>query len=294
MRKPSLSALRAFEATARLGSLRKAGLELEIDHAIVSRHVRDVQNELGVKLLERVANRLELTATGKLFSEQITSSFRGLDRAVAQARSASQQSVLNVFCIHGFAQRWLMPRLDDLNRNHPSIEVQLRAVDEKDSAFSNTADIEIRYTDKAEGRVLFRPHFFPVVAPTVGKALYDAGCRDVTDYLSESTQICEMDGAQWAQWASATLEKPLTSKRVATFSNANIAIEAAVLGKGIALANDFLVREELSDGSLIRILNTMASLNSYVLTVHTPETKSKSKKLFCSWLENEVRDFGCL
>lgn len=47
MRRPTLSALRAFEATAHLGSMRKAALELQIDHAVVSRHVKDVESEIG-------------------------------------------------------------------------------------------------------------------------------------------------------------------------------------------------------------------------------------------------------
>lgn len=124
MRKPTLSALRAFEATARLGSLRSAAVELGIDHAIVSRHVRDVQHELGVKLLERVSNRYTLTETGKFFADKIGSAFKILDEAVAQVRAAAKQSVLSVFCVHGFAQKWLMPRLDQFNARHPNIEVQ--------------------------------------------------------------------------------------------------------------------------------------------------------------------------
>jgi LysR family transcriptional regulator, glycine cleavage system transcriptional activator len=288
VRRPTLSALRAFEATARLGSMRKAALELQIDHAVVSRHIKSVEAELGVNLISRKSNSFELSEIGKFLSTKSSAAFLQLDEAVAQTRQAAHNKVLRVSCVHGLAQRWLMPRLDDFCSRYPAIEVRLRAMDETESAGQNDADIEIKYVANESigesGSVLAQPDLFPVVAKALYQSLLQQGCTKLEDFLHSAPLLHEIDDGQWLRWIHAVFGTPLNTKKGAVFSNANLAIEAAALGKGIAIANDLLLEDKNLGGKLVRLSNQPVKLSSYVLRLQETQGKSKSQRLFRDWL----------
>jgi LysR family transcriptional regulator, glycine cleavage system transcriptional activator len=288
VRRPTLSALRAFEATARLGSMRKAALELQIDHAVVSRHIKSVEAELGVNLISRKSNSFELSEIGKFLSTKSSAAFLQLDEAVAQTRQGANNKVLRVSCIHGLAQRWLMPRLDDFNCKNPEIEVRLRAIDETEPSSQNDTDIEIKYVANENIDesciVLAQPDLFPVIAKALHQTLLLKGCTKLEDILHSAPLLHEIDDEQWSRWMCAVFGAPMSTKKGAVFSNANLAIEAAVLGKGIAIANDFLLEDKTLGEKLVCFCNQPVKLNSYVLRLPEAQGKSKSQRLFRDWL----------
>jgi LysR family transcriptional regulator, glycine cleavage system transcriptional activator len=293
MRRPTLSALRAFEATARLGSMRKAALELQIDHAVISRHIKDVEAELGVELLKRGPNKLELSELGRFLSQKTSGAFAEIDQAVSQTRDAAEHSILYIACIHGFAQRWLMPRLDHFSSRHPSIELRLRATDEMGSIEMVKTDLEIKYVcDKRLDRdwyVIARPNVFPVVAQDVYQKLLSQGCKSLPDFLQHIPLIHELNENQWSKWLNGSSINISIGKKGIVLSNANMAIEAAILGKGIALANDLLVSDELTEGRLATLHQQPIKLNAYAVHILSPQTKLKNKQVFCDWLSAQVK-----
>ena len=84
--RPSLKALRAFEATARLRSFSAAALELSVTHGAVSRHIRALENTIGLPLLHRGANGATPTAEGQRLVEALSSAFALIDSSIEQIR----------------------------------------------------------------------------------------------------------------------------------------------------------------------------------------------------------------
>lgn len=171
---PPLAALNAFAAFARTGGIRRAAAELRVDHAAISRHVRDLEQFLGTPLRDRSTGAL--TLAGQTYYTQILPHLDGLAQATANIRQ--QTPSLTVTCVHGFAYHWLLPRLAAFRRAHPRMDFMLRPID-ANTAFHATgiaaethADIcYVRDTNAAltlRGLCsvdIARPPVFPVISP---------------------------------------------------------------------------------------------------------------------------------
>ncbi|MGB3386882.1 MAG: LysR family transcriptional regulator, partial [Pseudaminobacter sp.] len=105
-RLPPLNPLRAFEATARHGSLSKAAGELHVTHGAVSHQIRALELSLGVKLFERVGQRLKLTAQGAELLPAVSSAFDGIAAATARMTRPSSSGSLVVSCVPALLSLW--------------------------------------------------------------------------------------------------------------------------------------------------------------------------------------------
>lgn len=75
VRRPSLNALRAFEAAARLGSITAAAAELGVSHSAVSHHVGAMETLFGIPLLRRLAHSVQPTEEGVRLAAKLTEAF---------------------------------------------------------------------------------------------------------------------------------------------------------------------------------------------------------------------------
>ena len=118
-RLPSLNALKAFEAAARLESFTEAAAELFVTHAAVSRHVRDLEEWLGTPLFTRTGRGVELTEAGRRFVSRLTPLFDQLADATREAAAVGGVRVLKVSVEPSIASRWLVPQAWPLQRPPP-------------------------------------------------------------------------------------------------------------------------------------------------------------------------------
>src|SRR5215475_9992230 len=107
MRLPPLNALRAFEAAARHGSFVRAAEELHVTQGAVSRHVKLLEDHLGVLLFRRLPRGLELTAAAHKLLPSISASFEMIMEAANDVAGAA--CGLKVIAPATLAHRWLMP-----------------------------------------------------------------------------------------------------------------------------------------------------------------------------------------
>ena len=140
---PSLNALRAFEAAARLGSVTAAAAELHVTHGAVSRQVKQLEQALGTALFHRAGTGLRLSEAGARMLPALTSSFDLMEAGVAQAARARGGNLI-VSCLGTFTMRWLIPRLFAFRAAHPDIEVQLSASDAPVNFLRDRFDLAIR------------------------------------------------------------------------------------------------------------------------------------------------------
>src|SRR5688572_1962254 len=125
-RLPPLNALRAFEASARLGSFVAAAAELRVSAAAVSQQVRRLEHYLDTTLFQRLARGLVLTDQGRDYLPELTAGFALLGESTARLRSQRTGGVLTLTTLAAFANGWLLPRLARFRERAPRIEVLLR------------------------------------------------------------------------------------------------------------------------------------------------------------------------
>nr|QQZ49007.1 LysR family transcriptional regulator [Phenylobacterium glaciei] len=121
---PPLTALRAFEAFARLGKMTTAAEELFVTHGAVSRQICSLEEAVGLALTEGPRHRLKLTDAGERLAASLSSAFDRVERTLTDLKSAADTE-LHLSCLGTFAMRWLIPRLGSFHDQHPGLRVRV-------------------------------------------------------------------------------------------------------------------------------------------------------------------------
>jgi LysR family transcriptional regulator, glycine cleavage system transcriptional activator len=291
---PSLIALRAFESIGRLGGIRRAAAALGVSHAIVSRHLKAVEELVAVPLFDREAGRL--TRVGEEYHARISAAFSEIASATA-ALTASRADRLVIGCAPGLALLWLTERLARFGggsfKDAPIVE--LRSLDTAPDPAADQVDGDIRYQyghDRDRGRdyrsiELGRPPVFPVAAPALVAALKKRPL--IPADLIALSLIEEGDGSDWKLWLAAKGIEQSPVKVVAHYGHAHLALAAARAGQGIALGNRNLLGDDLVSGRLVALepgnpAFAAVPLGAYVFRAHRSRWSEPALARFRRWL----------
>src|SRR3979409_2604189 len=145
MQLPALQTVRAFDAAARLGSVARAVDELALTASAVSHHMKGLESRLHAKLFVRAGRGVALTETGHALHAKLALGLALIEQAFAAAHQRKRWRTLTVSVLPAFAARWLIPRLDDFQRHHPGVDLNLRATQEVVAFDRDGVDVAIRY-----------------------------------------------------------------------------------------------------------------------------------------------------
>ncbi len=294
-RLPPLNALRAFEAAARHLSLSRAADELSVTPAAVSHQIRTLEDHLGVPLFRRDGRSLLLTDAGQACLPGIREGFERLSSAIDEIDSLGMAGVLTVSVAPSFAAKWLVPRLDRFQAKHPEIDVRVSASMQVTDFSRDDVDLAIRY---GAGRYpdlvvekLLEESVFPVCSPGL---LKEKGPIETPEALRHHTLLHDdsPDNDEscptWVMWLKAAGVEADAS-RGPRFNQSSLVIEAAVLGKGVALAKATLAATDLAEGRLVKPFPVNAPVG-FAYYVVCPKAKLNLPKvsLFRDWLRVET------
>jgi LysR family glycine cleavage system transcriptional activator len=296
-RLPSLNGLKVFWTAARHGSFAKAADELHVTPSAVSLQVRQLEDELGLKLFERTARGLALTSAGQRVLPDVASAFERLQQSFAALRDADRASMLTVTAAPSFASKWLLPRLNRFLTAHSEIEVSLKATVELADFERSEADIGIRYgRGQYPGLVtelLMREMVFPVCSPEI--LATDNPNFSTANFLATATLLHDDSTDQseafpgWKMWLRAAGIDGVDWRKGPHFDQSALAIEAAASGLGIALAPAVLVEQDLASGRLVRLDGAELDESfSYYLVYPADRGGNPSVQAFRSWLFAEL------
>ncbi|MGA8260777.1 MAG: transcriptional regulator GcvA [Arenicellales bacterium] len=295
MKLPPLAPLRAFEAAARHLSFTRAAGELHVTQGAVSQQVKQLEEYLGFALFHRRPRRLELTDEGRAFHEVVGSSLRQISDTAESLKSAHRAGPVTVSVLPSFAVKWLIPRLAKFREIHPDIPVRVdaepRAVDLRGSEI----DIAVRFTNKSYPELhaveLFRDRVFPVCSPDLvrdGRAprrLEDL--RDAT-LLYDTVAYGDLSGCDWDFWLKQVGLDGVDTHRGTGFTQADMVLQAAILGEGIALTRGSLAELDLAAGRLVKPLDISTPCPWTHLVVCLEEALSRPNvRAFHDWLIDE-------
>ena len=120
---PSLNALRAFHAVARLQSVSEAARELAVTPGAVSRQIKNLEEDVGVHLFTRKGSGMHLTEDGRALENGLSDAFMQIAEAVERLRQPVRGERLRVAVPPVFASAWLIPRLVRFNALRPGTEI---------------------------------------------------------------------------------------------------------------------------------------------------------------------------
>lgn len=289
-RLPPLNALRTFEAAASHLSFTRAAEELFVTQAAVSHQIKALEDRLGVQLFNRRGRTLTLTEPAQRFLPAVRDSFDRLSAATDNLLQANT-GTLNVTTLNSFAAMWLVPRLARFQTRHPDIAVRIHAADQVVDLNRQDYDIAIRYGGgkwpNLSAEKLFNDATYPVCNPAMLEGPHPLR---VPEDLRHFTLLHEeMIDITWAHWLRAAGVDGIDVSKGPTFSHANMVIQAAVNGQGIALGRGPLIADELASGRLVRPLQ-LSLAGSYAHYFVCPEATRASPKVkaFRDWLFEEA------
>lgn len=141
--------MRLFLAVARMGSISGAARQLGVQHSTVSRRMRQLEEKLGARLIERKKTGYELTPAGekvKLASINIESEVITVDGALL-GKDTNLVGPLRITAINNMASTVLMPLFADFSKQHPQVDLHIIVSNEDASLSQREADIAIRLTN---------------------------------------------------------------------------------------------------------------------------------------------------
>lgn len=238
-----LTALRAFEAAARLGGFAAASQELGVTPGAITAHVKSLEASLGAKLFERTARGVQLTALGDAVLPGFTNAFDGLGLAVQTLRNEAAPSAVHIAALPSLAQLWLSPRLPALRAAAPDISISITAMETPPNLKRAPYDLSLFYSDDPRG-ALARDVIFPVCSPAMAVKLRSPGDLSHVLCLSDSTWTDD-----WAIWSRAAQAK--VKPRGPVFSLYTLAVEETVNGAGVLIGHEALVASHLASGELV-------------------------------------------
>lgn len=275
---PSLSSLRAFDATARNGSFAEAGRALNVTHAAVTQAVRALEAELGMSLVRRAGRTVALTEAGATLARSLDEGFGNIAEGLETLRQVEARRVVRVATTTFIAETWVMPRLPEFWARHPGVEVAMTPSPAPVDLLNNGFDLAIRVLEDGwteppdlDIRLLVRTPILATCAPAL------AG--------GDPLRMPWIDGAH-NEWEKQQLRKaginPDTLHMV-HLGSPHLEMSAARQGLGVMLATEVICRADIEAGRLV-VLPLQGLPSVTYATVLPKGPRRRSVEAFADWL----------
>lgn len=286
---PPLSYLRAFEATARLGSVTRAAEELGRTHGAVSKQLQLLQEQLGAPVFEKAGTGLRLNKDGAAFFATVSQAFDLLEERYHELKTSRSEASVHIACSATFAMVWLVPRLARFYSLHPNCRVQLSmSSSARDGGMSRArdgADITLSWDRLSKPSV--RRDSVPLASVSFGLvSAPDYPFQTEGDVSRFPTRIShDYMNEQWTNWQTATGHK-ISAQSELFFPHAHLCISAAVAGLGVALVERRFALNELKGGKLVERSEFLEFEDGFVAMVNPVRTLSPAVINFLDWLRD--------
>lgn len=290
---PSIAMIRAFEIFGRHGGIRKTAQCLNVDHAVVSRHLRSLEAFVGTALIDRSGMDRWLTPDGETYHARVSAALREICDATEALRCRDARRLV-VWSAPGLAFHWLTRELPRFRARYPDIEIEMRPSDRAPDFATNEADVDIRYIHGSEAAKtasivrtieIARPPILPVASPDFVATM--PLLADPAD-LAEQCLLHEDSDMEWRIWLAAQgveVTRDLPGPRM---WHGHLTLDAARRGQGIALSNPLLAGSDLAEGRLVVVeaggpMNHIP-LGAYFLSVRADRWTTLPMARFRDWL----------
>ena len=306
---PPLTALRTFEAVARLKSFTKAANELYVTRAAVSHQIKNLEEYLGFQLIKRQTRSISLTPAAEAALPKLREGFNNLSDAVHLMSSHQSNENINVWMAPSFASKWLVPRLHSFSLKYPEIDMQISGniglvdtaehgnVSMEEIFRSNDVDVAIRFgSGNYPGCVvnkLFSVKAIPLCSPdllndpekplnTPEDLKYHTLLHDNTDYEGRP---------EWKAWLKHAGVTGVKVDRGLRFNHISLAMDAAIDGQGVLMGIETLARSDIEAGRLCQPFELSLPLKRsyYVIRPESMDSNRHAVDAFIEWIIEEAK-----
>ena len=286
VKRPSLNALRAFEATARLSSMSAAADELSVTHGAVSRHNKSLEEMFGIPLLLRGARSVQPTPEGARLATELSTAFALIASSVDQL----QPGPLTLSCSSTIMMSWLIPRIGAFHKLHPDIELRFNMNYDRIDFVRDEISVAIRNSMiEPPKEVIIKDLIDERIGPVCSPGYFKANAFRKPADLERCTLLStKTRPGGWDDWVKAAGHATgLRAQK--SYDHFYLLIQAAACGLGVALTPKILVLDDLRSGRLVAPLGFVPGLHKLVLWI-APHLRTRPDiKALVAWLMAEMR-----
>jgi LysR family glycine cleavage system transcriptional activator len=289
MRIPSTQALRALVSFARHGTVWQAAEELNLTRSAVSHQLRMLERDLDFHMLNRVGTRVELTAQGRAYADDVRQALLAISGSAARNVGRGVAGSLTVSCAPGFASSWLCNKIARFASTYPDVALSITTPRRLGDVSNPDVDVFITY-GTGEFADMDSEHILdvtttPVCSPAMVNRL--GGMPEPRDVLRLGL-LHLSDHKDWALWFSSVGLDPNLAATGVVFSDMHLVLSAALAGQGIAMGDVVLSEEAMSSGQLVRPFEQeVRAPKAYYMAVPHAMLDNPTVVAFRNWLRTE-------
>ncbi|MCJ8056624.1 LysR substrate-binding domain-containing protein [Shinella curvata] len=266
---PPTQFMKGFEAAARLESFSRAAEEIGVTQSAISHQMRLLEGQIGQPLFLRVGREVRLTDAGRDYHRTVRRCLEMMEEGYRRLEPYRKPGSVVIYAPRDLARRWFLPRLTALKLAVPACEPWLDTSGAAIDFETMEVDIAIIYAHEpppgSESILIARNSLAPVAATALARVLSKPADLLTMPLIHEEGPI------GWADWLADREIAPGSVWRGANFSDSDIALAAAELGQGVALASIFLAQDALATGSLVQPFPAVLDTGRGWYAVSSPE-----------------------
>lgn len=284
---PPLFTLQAFEAASRLGSFSRAAEELSLTPGAISRQIRQLEDWSGLTLFKRNGPRVSLTDDGTALLTRLAGPLSALHQAIYPLADATQKT-LHIATLASIAKEWLLPRLASFSDAHPHIRLIIDTDYSLVRAAPRVAMVAIRHgTRQSTDQIcetLFTDRLMALTSPELKARL---GTDPTSWPAGAMLQHLSLDPTDWL--AAAGMPEDFVPQGQ-VYNDADVLLEAAQLGQGIALGRLSIAWRRLQAGSLVIACDTYCpTARDNLMILREDSADLPEVRAFTTWLREQAR-----
>ena len=298
MKLSHLNALRALEASVRLGSFRAAARELNVSPAAVGQRIKGFEEAAGVRMLERTHNGFVPSLLARQVAAELGIGFRHIASALEMAAPSSGKASLSISVVPSIAENWLVPRLPDFLQANPAMDLRLDSTSTILNPAEADFDFALRYGPEApsegESIDLFPEYLLPVCTPDLAARIRPDDAQDPfrgVVLLHTDPSTSDPDWLDWPRWCEAMGYGGADAGSGAKITYTTLALRAMFAGHGVHLAQLSIALPRLLDGRLAAPFDRRMCVKTgfrYRLVAFDPQRQTTIQKGFSDWVQREA------
>lgn len=291
MRYPSMTALRALDAVARLGSVAEAASELNLTPSAIGHQIKSLEQTLGFALTERHGRNIRITYQGERYARDIHLLLASILEAGQRSDGQHISGRLRISSPPGFATYWLCAHVAEFQTLYPQVELQLVSPRTPRDTSESSVDLFIAYGmgdwPNQHVQKIVSLRYFPVCSPSLVNAM---GGLNSLDSLRHALLLHMIDYSDWRVWLAEAGAPNIEAERGIIFADAHFVQSACIAGQGIAMGDNLLSGEALAQGRLVKPFSTeIESSRGYYLVADMLKAERPVVLVFSEWIKSQLQ-----
>lgn len=289
---PGLLTLRCFESAARHKSYTAAAEEMRLTQSAVSKKIKALEAETGMKLFRRIGRGVVLTSAGQTLADNLRVNLLHIQKSVNQAKAAAEgKTLVSIATLPTFANLWLIPKIPAFFKINPEVELhistRLEPFDFEEEPFDLAIHYGLEVWPNTRITHLFGESMTAVCAPEFFERHQ---LSDMSNLIQAPLLHLKSRPLAWEDWLRISGLEFTISHNGMRLDQYSMVISAALAGLGAAVVPSSMVVRELAAESLVQLNDApLVTEKSYFL-VRPNWPRSKAVQTLERWIFKQARN----